>query len=58
MATLIIIYALHGNTSVVAYDMPDMATCREKMRSFNNRKRAGIGYATCSSGKLTLIKKG
>ena len=58
MATLIIVYALSGEVSVLAYDMPDLTTCRAKMRAYNTTTRAGIGYATCANGKLSFIKKG
>ena len=58
MATLIIIYVLHGNASVIGYDMPDLATCRAKMRDYNSTRHVGVGYATCASGKLSLITKG
>jgi hypothetical protein len=43
---------------VLAYDMPDLTTCRAKMRAYNTTTRAGIGYATCANGKLSFIKKG
>lgn len=58
IATLIIVYALSGEVSVLAYEMPDLDVCQKKMRDYNKRSRAGIGYATCAKGKLALIKKG
>lgn len=58
MATLVIVYALLGDVSVMTYEMPSMAACKERAASYNAQKRIGIGSAKCLPGKLTHIKKG